>query len=56
MKGGGDDNNKSGDKSLLTHFFTLMIVVGSKVAQGKGNGLFVGTLLVNSKPLNITTM
>ena len=34
LKGGGDDNNKSGDKSLLTHFFTLMIVVGFEVAHG----------------------
>ena len=45
LKGGGDDNNKSGDKSLFgrANFFTLMIVVGFEVAHGtkkKGMGYF----------------
>ena len=41
LKGGGDDNNKLGDKSLFgrAYFFTLVILVGFEVA--KGNKLFV---------------
>ena len=36
LKGGGDDNNKSGDKSLFgrAYFFTLVILVGFEVAKG----------------------
>ena len=41
LKGGGDDNNKPGDKSLFgrAYFFTLVILVGFEVA--KGNKSFV---------------